>query len=254
MAKTYYLQFGTSADSRQYFGLAPTFLIFNNNGTPVTPPSISAVTGATGFYSFTYGTTTPIVFLADAATTSPGTSGRYVSGAIDPNDRADEYGNTLIAYGLSSIALGTTGVALGISGIAQGNSAIALGNTSISYGVLNLAQGSTIVAQNTNEGITLVAIGNTVAALGVVSLGSTLVAIGNSLAAIGGLIGDTSSSFGSTAIDPTTVFGFLKRSLEINEGNQTYTKSTGVLDLFTRGATLLREKTVSDTSTQTTKS
>ncbi len=89
MSKTYYLTFGTTGDPRTFVGLAPTFLIFNNAGSAVTPPSIAAVTGATGFYSFTWGTTTPICFMADAATTSPGAVGRYVIGAIDPADRAD---------------------------------------------------------------------------------------------------------------------------------------------------------------------
>ncbi len=38
------------------------------------------------------------------------------------------------------------------------------------------------------------------------------------------------------------------------EGNQVYTKATGILDMYSRGSsTLLAEKTISDTSTQTTK-
>ena len=84
-------------------------------------------------------------------------------------------------------------------------------------------------------------------------IGSSLFALGTSAVALGNFIGSTSSSFGSTSIDPTTVFGLLIRGQELAEGNQTYTKSTGVLDLFTRGATLLREKTISDTATTTTK-
>src|SRR6478752_6806016 len=115
MAKTYYLSFGGSGDPRQWTGLAPTFLIFNNAGVAVTPPAISAVTGATGYYSFTWGTTTPIAFLADAATTSPGTSGRYVRGAIDPSDRIDEVGISLIAQGVSLLSQGLTTQGFGVS-------------------------------------------------------------------------------------------------------------------------------------------
>jgi len=227
MAKTYYLQFG-SGDPRQFFGLAPTFLTFNNNGTAVTPPGISNVVGATGFYSFSWGTTTPIVFLADAATTSPGTNGRYVSGALDPVDRSDEYGTTMIAIGTSLMA--------------QGVSLFAQGSTSLGYGF-------SVFAGLGFQGTTLVGIGTTLT-----GVGNTLGAIGATTSALGALVGDTTSSFGSTSIDPTTVFGFLKRVQEVQEGDQVYAKSTGIYDVYSRGSsTLLREKTISDTSTQTTK-
>jgi len=229
MAKVYYLTFGTTGDPRSFPGLAPTFLTFNNNGSAVTPPSISAVTGATGFYSFTWGTTTPICFLADAATTSPGAVGRYVTGSIDPVDRADEYGTTMIAIGTSHIAQGVSLLAQGVSVLAQGVTI---------YAGLGF-QGSTLVG----TGVTLVGIGNTLSGLGLTT------------GALVGLIGDTSSSFGSTSIDPTTVFGFLKRVQEFNEGNSVYAKGTGILDFFSRGSsTLLIEKTITDSSTQTTKS
>jgi hypothetical protein len=244
MAKVYYITFGTG-DPRTFTGLAPTFLTFNNNGTVVTPPSISEVTGATGFYSFTWGTTTPICFLADAATTSPGTSGRYVKGAIDPADRADEYGTTMIAIGTSHIAqgvsilaFGVTSLAIGTSHLAQGASLLALGNTSLGYGISLYAAGTSINA-----------IGTTLT-----GIGTTLFGIGITTGLLAGFIGDTSSSFGTTSTDPSTVFGFLKRALEIREGNQVYTKATGILDFYNRGSsTLLREKTVSDSSTTTTK-
>lgn len=129
MAKVYYVRFGTG-DPGPYFGLAPTFLCFNNNGTAVTPPSIAAVTGATGFYSFTYGPTTPIAFLIDGFTTGLGAY-RYVTGSIDPADRTDEYGNTLVAIGTSNIALGTTSVAIGttVSAISATLSAVSLSLT-----------------------------------------------------------------------------------------------------------------------------
>ena len=228
MAKVYYLTFGTTGDPRTYPGLAPTFLIFSNNGSAITPPSISAVTGATGYYSFTWGATTPICFLADAATTSPGTAGRYVQGSVDPADRSDEYGNTMIAIGTSHIA--------------QGVSILALGNTNLGYGV-------SLYAGLANQGSTVIGIGTTL-----VGLGNTLSGLGFTAGALAGLIGDTTSSFGSTSIDPTTVFGFLKRAQEMTEGNMTYAKNTGVLDFYNRGSsTLLREKTIAETTTQTTK-
>jgi hypothetical protein len=84
--------------------------------------------------------------------------------------------------------------------------------------------------------------------------GLTLVGVGISLGALGNLIGSTASSFGSTSIDPTTLFGFLMRAQEMAEGNQVYTKATTLLDFYNRGSsTLLREKTITDNTTSTTK-
>ena len=69
------------------------------------------------------------------------------------------------------------------------------------------------------------------------------------------LVGDTASSFGTDAADPTTMFGFLKRLQELYEGDQDYTKATGVLDMYNRGSTtLLREKTIVDSASEITKS
>lgn len=127
-----------------------------------------------------------------------------------------------------------------------------------------------VVEAQDNFGITLVGIGATVGGIGatlfgvgttLAGMGNTLLGIGASqlaqgvtLAGLGALIGSTASSFGSTSVDPVDLFGFLKRAQEFNEGNQTYIKSTGILDFYSRGSsTLLREKTVSDTTTQTTK-
>lgn len=107
--KTYGVRFGTG-DPRTYTGLNATFLFFVNmaTGATVAPPAISELFANTGVYKFQWGTTTPIAFLCDAATTSPGSVGRYVSGQLDPSDRADEYGNTIVAQNssLSFIALG----------------------------------------------------------------------------------------------------------------------------------------------------
>lgn len=68
------------------------------------------------------------------------------------------------------------------------------------------------------------------------------------------LVGTTASSFGTDLVDPTTVFGFLKRAQETREGNETYTKASGDLDIYSRGSSqLIASKTVSDTTAQTTK-
>lgn len=147
--KNYVMRFG-SGDPRTLTGLSPTFLIFvrSDTGATLSPPSITEIAANWGLYTFQWGTTTPIAFLADAATTSPGTSGRYVSGSIDPADRADEYGNTLVAIGNSNIALGTSSVALGTTSVAIGNSVLAsiptgLGTTIVAMASLIGGAGST---------------------------------------------------------------------------------------------------------------
>lgn len=288
MAKTYLMQFG-AGDPRTFTGLSPTFLIFMNmsNGATLVAPSISESLTGSGFYQFGYGVTQPIAFLADAATTGPGTAGRYVTGQIDPNDRADEYGNTMIALGVTNLAIATTinstvnvitnitggtlatgQINIGTTLVAIGNSLFALGNSSAAMGNSISAMGITLsgtlgainaMGNSLNVmGSTLLGIGNTVSAIGqsnaVLSVGTTLVAIGNTLSGLVSFVGTTASSFGSTGTDPSTIFGFLKRSQEIQEGDQIYTKASGLLDYYSRGqTTLLREKTISDTSTSTSK-
>lgn len=68
-------------------------------------------------------------------------------------------------------------------------------------------------------------------------------------------IGTTSDSFGSTAVDPSTVIGYLKRNQEFSEGNAVFTKSSGLWDIYSRGSsTLLREKALTNTTSSATKS
>lgn len=68
-------------------------------------------------------------------------------------------------------------------------------------------------------------------------------------------VGTVNDSFGSTLTDPSTVLGYLKRGQEFNEGNAVFTKATGIWDVYSRGSsTLLREKTLTDTTTSATKS
>ncbi len=63
-------------------------------------------------------------------------------------------------------------------------------------------------------------------------------------------IGQTTDSFGTTLTDPTTLMGYSKRAQEFNEGNKTYTKSTGIWDIYSRGSsTLLREKALTNSVT-----
>ena len=91
--------------------------------------------------------------------------------------------------------------------------------------------------------------------------GSTLVAIGNTLAAMGSsfapflsLIGTTTSSFGDSTTDPLTVFGYLRRLQEFNEGNANFTKSSGFWSIYSRGSSyLLAQKTIADTASNVTK-
>ncbi len=281
--KTYYVRFG-SGDPRTYSGLAPTFLTFNTYGTGVTPPGITSVIGATGYYAFQYGVTTPIAFLIDGATTGLATADRYVSGSIDPMDRSDEYGTTLVAIGTSNIALGTTAVAIGtsltafgVTSLAYSFSLLSLGNTSVAIGSSLTALGVTSIAYSSSLsaiGNSNIAIGTSLTAFGVTSLayssslialGMTGVAIGTTiLGSIGGDItntaeillrlGSTLSTFGTSAADPGDLFGYLKRMQEFNEGNQSFAKTTGAWTINSRGGSLLATKSLANSSTTVTKS
>lgn len=60
-------------------------------------------------------------------------------------------------------------------------------------------------------------------------------------------IGTSANSYGSTSVDPTTLFGYMKRNLEFEEGNSTFNKTSGLWDIYSRGSsTLLIEKTLVD--------
>lgn len=116
-------------------------------------------------------------------------------------------------------------------------------------------------------GVTLTAIGNTSIAIGTTHIGqgvtllsgvTLLYGFGLSNAAIGATLltqlGNTTSSYGTNTADPTTIFGFLKRAQETREGNETYTKASGLLDIYSRGSSqLMTEKTIADSTTSTTK-
>lgn len=209
MSKSYSVRFG-AGDPRITAGLAPTLILFFRltDGQTLTAPAFAEGLTGTGFYTFLYGTTQPIAFLADGATTGLVGSQRYVTGQIDPDDRSDEYGNTMIA----------------------------LGNTLTA--ALPAGLGGTLTTIGTN----------------VSNMGLTLIGLGNSSISAFSLLGSASSSFGNTMTDPSTVFGFLMRTQELFEGDQVYTKSGGLFQMFNRGSsTMLRQKTISDSASSTTK-
>lgn len=102
-----------------------------------------------------------------------------------------------------------------------------------------------------NEGITALAGGISGLAAGLTLVGG----LGISALAV---LGTTASSFGSTATDPATVIGYLKRLMEFNEGNNVFTKSSGIWDVYARSnatgaSTQLAQKTVTDSGSVITK-
>lgn len=236
--KTYYLQFG-SGDPRTFTGLAPTLLSFTRfDGVAVTPPAVAEVAVGTGIYNFSYGTTQSIAFLADAATTSPGPVGRYVFGALDPADRIDEIGSTLIAIGTSTIALGVTGVALGTTAVALGTTAVALGTTSVALGTTSVALGTSNLALGTT----------------ILSVVNTILIQGITVTAVVTGIGSVGSTFGGVGTNPIDLFGYMKRIQENLEGNMSYQKVSGALTILSRGGSFtLANKTVTNSITMTIK-
>jgi hypothetical protein len=231
MSKLYGLAF--NADPRNYPSLAPTFITFKNmvTGANETPPGITQLAGSTGLYFFSYGATQPTYFLVDGITVSVAND-RYLTGILDPIQEVDNQltaaSATLQAIGMSNIALGMTNVALNITGAALGTTAVALGISAVS------------------SGITAVALGNTILAL------STSNFAGNS--SLLALIGNTSSSFGSEVADPSTVFGYLKRMQEFNEGDQSFNKTSGVWTIQARNTSLIATRTLSNSSSEVTRS
>ncbi len=66
--------------------------------------------------------------------------------------------------------------------------------------------------------------------------------------------GWTGSGFGSTSIDPSDIFGMVKRNQENLEGNSTFLKSSGAWNIFSRGSsTLLATKILTQSTTGITK-
>lgn len=68
-------------------------------------------------------------------------------------------------------------------------------------------------------------------------------------------IGYMTDSFGATNVDPTTVIGYLKRAQEFSEGNATFSKTSGIWQIYSRGSsTLIAQKTLTNTTTSAGKS
>lgn len=62
-------------------------------------------------------------------------------------------------------------------------------------------------------------------------------------------IGFATDSFGSTSVDPTTLYGYAKRNQEFQEGNATFTKSTAIWQVYSRGSsTLIAQKNLTNTT------
>jgi len=70
-------------------------------------------------------------------------------------------------------------------------------------------------------------------------------------------IGSTASSFGTSGVDPSTVFGYLKRIQELLEGDQVFAASGGQWQIYNRASlgttTLLRTKNVLNSGSSVTK-
>ncbi len=238
MARDYWFAFG-SGNPGSYPSLSPTFITFRTASGVFTPPGITETPAGSGLYWVNYGATATIVFTMDGATTGLAASDRYIFGVFDPQD---EFGNTLLAIGATVGQIGQNVNALGSSQLALGATLVGLGNTSVALGVTANALGTSLVASS----ITLVALGTSIYAQGLstTAVGATLLT----------LVGGPASSFGTNLSDPSTMFGFLKRAQEVSEGNEVYTKATGVLDSYSRGSSqLLIQKTISDDNTETTK-
>lgn len=221
MSKTYFLQFG-SGDPRTFTGLSPTFLIFESSGVTLVPPAITESLTGSGIYQFAWGTTTYIAGLADAATTSPGSAGRYIVVTLDPADRIDEVGTSLFALGTSHFAQGVSITAQNVSLLAYGLSNIALGTTAVAIGT------------------TLIGIG-----LSNVSLGTTLV----------NLIGTTASLIGDAVTMPSNLFGYLRRVDALLEGQEQFVKGNPatLVQYDWTGATTLVSRSITNSITLVTK-
>lgn len=74
------------------------------------------------------------------------------------------------------------------------------------------------------------------------------------IAAVDERVGGFTDSFGSSAMDPTTVAGYLKRLQELLEGDAVFAKGNAQWAISSRGSsTLLRTKNLTNTVTSATK-
>lgn len=260
MARDYFFAFG-GGNPATNASLTPTFITFvNNAGTTFAPPAIAEKYPGSGLYYVSYGATQTMAFVLDGATSGLATTDRYISGVFDPYDQFGVTLNSAYALGVTNLSYVTQILANGTTLFALDTLNFGLGTTAVAGITLVYGQGSTLFALDSVGNSIITFIGNSLIAQSteLFAIGSTLSSIsslGSSFLGLASILGTTASSYGSTNVDPVDVMGYLKRNRELMEGNQVYTKATGLLDLYVRGgATLLIEKTISDTSTQTTKS
>lgn len=251
--------------------LAPTLTtFFQIGGTTLTPPGITKPISTLGLYTFEWSPTLPIYFLADGGTLVTDTTQRYLSGILDPLDNVNEQSTTLLAYSSTLVAIGTTNIALGTTNVALGITNIALGTTNVALGSTNFALnsiGNSLITSDINLGTSILAQGLTTLGYGVstyavattilAGLSNIVVSVSLSSSVIDEInlkLGATTSAFGDSALDPGSVFGYLKRLQEFNEGDAIFSKSTGVWTITDRtGATTIATKTLSNNNTQVTK-
>lgn len=232
MAKNYWVTFTTGLPST-ISGLTPTFVQFCKfDGTTLASPSISEPVTGSGLYMFSYTPSFSIAFTIDGFTTSLAAASRYIKGSLDPIDQID---SLLTQQGSTLLQINTNLTA-------QGSSLLAIGSTLSKVDLDVLAVGTTLVAQ----GSTIVGMGNTLGAMG-----NTLLAIGTSLTVIVSGLGSTASLIGDNVTNPVDLFGYIKRVSNFLEGVQIFTKTSGIWQIYDRtGATLLDNKTITESSTQ----
>lgn len=108
MAKNYLMRFGTG-NPTGYAGLSPTLIVFKSvpGGSNLVAPSVAEIPTSTGLYTFAYGPTISIAFVADAGS-GLSSSERYIVGVLDPVQAVDEnIGQPYDSYGTTAIDPGT---------------------------------------------------------------------------------------------------------------------------------------------------
>lgn len=138
-------------------------------------------------------------------------------------------------------------------------------NLSPTFTVFNTVGGSIITSPGINQvptstGLYYFSYNPTMTIAFIIDAGASLAAPARYLAgsldpiqAVDEKIGTVDSSIGSTVTDPTTLFGYLKRNQEFEEGDSTFTKSSGTWDVYARGATQLAQKVITDSGSVITK-
>lgn len=291
MAKTYFFKFASGNPSVNS-GLSPTMIyFFNQSGTTLAAPAITEALAGSGIYKFTYTPTLGIAFTIDGATTGIANSDRYVTAALDPIQTIDQPINDSV-LGLSALATGVINglipgyslqvagyslSVLGYSNLLAGESLLLVGYSNLIMGYSNLLAGESLLLvgySNLISGYSTEIAGYSIQIAGystqiagystqIAGYSTIIGGISNIILSVSltltgssqimALIGSTLDSWGSSSTDPGTLYGFMKRTLEFNEGNSTYTKSSNSWQIYTRGTSLLITKTLTDTSTTTTK-